>query len=247
DAATAVAAWSIVVGLSDADRLFDAIAESGVAAEAAYDLCLRSEAAVESATRFLVGLGPIGSIGERIERWKRPVAELADLESGVMSAGTVDELRRIEQLGLAPGLARSLVGLASLRTTFEIVRIAEERSHDLTDTALAYRNVGALVDFSGIERWLDGVPGDDRWEKRAAEGLREDVSAARRRMTLDALDRPEKDVGERMSAFATANEASLNRVRVLSEDLRSGRKPSLAGMIVVVRELRRLATSPGAA
>jgi glutamate dehydrogenase len=247
DAATAVAAWCVVIGIADADRIFDAIAESSLPAEAVYDLCIRWEAAAESATRFVVSLGPIESLGERIERWKRPALELADLEAGVMSAETLEEVRRLEQLGLAAGVARSLVAFSSLRTTLEIARIAEERGHDLTDTALAYRRVGALVDFSAIERAIDTVTGDDRWEKRAAEGLREDVSAARRRMTLEVLGRSDGDVGERLTGFAGANQTSLARVRALAEDLRSGRKPSLAALVVVVRELRRLVISAEAA
>ena len=241
DAAAAVAAWVIVVGLTDADRLFDAVATAPIPADAAGELCLRWESAVESSCKFLVVAFPaLGSIAERIEKWKKPVAELADLSEGVMSAETMAEIRRIEGMGLSPGLARSLVALQGLRTTLETVRIAEIRGDDLTDAALAYHRVGELLDFSGIERWLESISGDDRWEKRAAEGLREDVAEVRRQMTLAALARSEGDVSARLAGFAAANETELARVRALGEDIRSGRKPSIAGMTVVVRALRRL-------
>jgi NAD-specific glutamate dehydrogenase len=86
------------------------------------------------------------------------------------------------------------------------------------------------------------VPGDDRWEKRAAEGLREDLSAARRRMTAMVFGRPEREIRDRFRAFAVAHETEIGRLRALIEDLASRRQISIAAMVVVVRELWKLAS-----
>jgi glutamate dehydrogenase len=241
DPATAVAAWCVVVGSTEADRVFDALAESPAPIATVYESLLQWERAVESAAKLVVAVGPIGSIAERIDRWRGPVAAIAELQATAAAADSAAELRRLEEAGLPSGLARAMVGLGRLRTNLEIVRIAEEWAGEIADAALAYEGVGALVDLVGLERWLESIPGEDRWEKRAAEGLREDVAAVRRQMTLEVLRRPEATVAERVAAYAAAHEASLARVRALGEDLRSARRASLAGMIVAVRELRRLA------
>src|SRR5262249_19780984 len=79
DAPTAVASFVAVVAVSEADRVFDALAGAPIPTDEAYALCLRWEAAVESACKLLVRvLGTPGKIGERIDSWRRALTELAD-------------------------------------------------------------------------------------------------------------------------------------------------------------------------
>jgi NAD-specific glutamate dehydrogenase len=119
--------------------------------------------------------------------------------------------------------------------------VAEERRLPLGDAAFLYRKSGEILDFGILDQWFAAVPGDDRWEKRAAEGLREDLSAARRRMAARIFSRTEREIGERFRAFAAGCDAEISRLRGLIEDLASRRQISIAAMVVVVRELWKLA------
>ncbi|MGH7898970.1 MAG: NAD-glutamate dehydrogenase domain-containing protein, partial [Candidatus Binatia bacterium] len=242
DAPSAVVAWVAVMSLTEADRLFDDVAASPIRSEDAYELCLGWERAVESAVKLLVGmLGRSGSLADRIARWRRSLSELADLGESERSAAAAGEERRLEALGLSAGIARSLVALSSLRTDLEIIRIAEDRGEAPSGVAPVYRRVAALLDFAALERWFDSVPGDDRWEKRAAEGLREDLAAARRRMASAILERDEANNDARCDAFVAERESDLARLGKLIDDLLASRKLSIAGMVVIARELWKVA------
>jgi glutamate dehydrogenase len=242
DGPSAVASFVAVVAVSEADRVFDALAATSIPTDDAYALCLRWEAAVESACKLLVGvLSRPGPIGERIDEWRRALTELADRFAGEVAAEADAAVTRLERLGIEPGIARSLHALERLRGELEIVRVAEDRRLPLGDAAFLYRKAGEILDFGVLDQWFATVPGDDRWEKRAAEGLREDLSAARRRMAAGIFGRPEREISDRFRAFAAGHETEFGRLRGLIEDLASRRQISIAAMVVVVRELWKLA------
>ena len=133
-------------------------------------------------------------MGERIDAWRRALTELADRSRGESVAEADAAVTRLERLGVEPGIARSLHALERLRGELEIARVAEERRLPLGDASFLYRKAGEILDFGVLDQWFATVPGDDRWEKRAAEGLREDLSAARRRMTAMIFGRPEREI-----------------------------------------------------
>jgi NAD-specific glutamate dehydrogenase len=74
---------------------------------------------------------------------------------------------------------------------------------------------------------------EDRWQRRAVEGLVEDLLRARRRLTRLALERGRDAVPTR----------PLAAVQDLLRDLRAAPRVGLAGLQVAVREIRRLAES----
>jgi glutamate dehydrogenase len=242
DPATAVASFVAVVALSEADSVFDRLAEARIRTEDAYGLALRWEAAVESACKVIVGMLPSpGSISDRIDTWRRALAELLDGDERCAAADSDPEVAGIERLGVEADLARALRGLERLRNHLEVVRVAEDRRIPLAEAGMIHRRVAELVDFAALDRLFAAAPGEDRWEKRAAEGLREDLAAAHRRMTATVQARPQGDVAERVSSFAAEHAPEIRRLHSLIEDVSSRRQTSVAAMVVVVRELWKLA------
>src|SRR5207249_9197067 len=125
---TGVQTCALPISVSEADRVFDALASASIPTDDAYALCLRWEAAVESACKLLVGvLSRPGPIGERIDEWRRALTELADRFAGEVAAEADAAVTRLERLGIEPGIARSLHALERLRGELEIVRVAEDR------------------------------------------------------------------------------------------------------------------------
>ena len=235
DSPTAVASLVAVLGITEAERVFDALATSPLRTEDAYALALRWEAAVESACKRVMGmLDRPGALGERAAGWRRSVTELADLAPGAEADAEVD---RLESLGLGAGIARSLCALEALPHQLEIVRAAAEEAIPLADAAFLYGRVAERLGFAALEPWFAAVPGDDRWEKRAAEALREDLSAAHRRLTarIHALSRG--DLAARLRAFVAAHEGRIGPLRASAEDLVSRHQVSVAAMVVFVREV----------
>ncbi|MET0152767.1 MAG: NAD-glutamate dehydrogenase domain-containing protein, partial [Candidatus Binatia bacterium] len=249
DVATAVAAFVAVVTITEADRVFDAIADAGGSGASAapistadgYDLCLRWEAAVESACKVLLTVLRRGAdLSERISRWRAALTELADRPEAD-DAETEGSTAALERLGVDRGQARALVALERLRDALQVVRVAEDREIPLDDAAVLYRKVGEILDFAGLDLWFAAMPSEDRWEKRAAEALREDLSAARRRITATIFTLPQRDVAARVESFLQVHEAELARLRGLIDEFARRRQTSIAAMVVVVRELWKLA------
>jgi glutamate dehydrogenase len=242
DPATAVASFVAVLDLTEADRVFDALAEARIRTEDAYALALRWDAAVESACKVIVGmLPPPGSMGDRVRAWRRALAELVDGDERCGATEPDAEVARIERLGVEAGVARSLRGLEQLRSQLDVVRVAEDRRIPLVEAGLIHRRLAEILDFAALDRMFAAVPGEDRWEKRAAEGLREDLAAARRRMTATIHARPQADVSGRLRSFASEHEPEIRGLRSLIEDFSGRRQTSVAAMVVVVRELWKLA------
>jgi glutamate dehydrogenase len=249
DAATAVAAFVAVLAMTEADRVFDAIAAAGstgaspspMSTADVYDLCLRWEAAVESACKVLLTVLRRGAdLSERVSRWRAALTELAD-RPAAEEAHTDASTAAVERLGVDRGQARALLALERLRGTLQVVRVAEDRDIPLDDAAFLYRRVGEILDFAGLDLWFAAVPIDDRWDKRAAEALREDLSAARRRITATIFVLPQRGLAARVESFQQVHEAELARLRGLFDELARGRRTSVAAMVVVVRELWKLA------
>ena len=231
DAPTAAASFVAVIAVTEADRVFDALAAARIPTDDAYGLCLRWESALEAACKRLVAVVRRGgSLAERIPAWRTALGELADRAAEADAAEGDAALATVERLGIEPGVARSLRALESLRGELEIVRMAEDRRLPLADAAFLYRKVAEVLDFSILEQWFAAVPGDDRWEKRAAEGLREDAAAARRRMAATIFARPEREIGERLTAFMREHETEIGGLRALIEDFASRRQISVAAI-----------------
>jgi glutamate dehydrogenase len=242
DAATAVASYVAVVAITEADRVFDAIADSTSAASTSdvYELCLSWEAAIESACKVLLTVLRRGAaLSERIPRWRDALTELADREAPDEAGEAAAEA--LERLGIEVGVARSLLALERLHGVLQVVRVAEDRDIPLGDASELYRKVGGMLDFASLDGWFAAVSGENRWDKRAAEALREDLAAARRRMTATIFAQPQKSLAVRLSTFLQVHEGELARLRALIEEFAARRQTSIAAMVVVVRELWKLA------
>jgi NAD-specific glutamate dehydrogenase len=97
--------------------------------------------------------------------------------------------------------------------------------------AVRYYGLGQHVDFAWLGSRLAEAGEEDRWQRRAVEGLVEDCLRARRRMTRQALERGTDVPPAR----------PLAAIQGLVRDLRTAPRVELAALAVVVREIRRLA------
>ena len=112
-----------------------------------------------------------------------------------------------------------------------MVTVARQAGTDPEAAGAAYYALGQHVDFGWMFARLAEAGDDDRWQRRAAEGLIEDLLRARRRLTRRRLDDPTGALPER----------ALGAVQALIRDLRAAPRVSLAALQVVVGEIRQLA------
>jgi glutamate dehydrogenase len=137
-------------------------------------------------------------------------------------------LSELEIAGLAAPLARDLATAEWLTGVLDVVTVARESEVPPEDAAATYYALGQHLDFAWLWSRLGEAAEDDRWQRRAVEGLVEDLLRARRVLTARAL---------RGDGIAVAVQA-LTGVQDLVRDLRAAPRTSLAALQVLVREIR---------
>jgi glutamate dehydrogenase len=137
----------------------------------------------------------------------------------------------LEMAGLPPALASELTAADWLTGALDVVTVARETGVGPEVAATCYYALGRHVDFAWLWARLDEFEEADRWQRRAVEGLAEDLLRARRRLARLALERGQGALPAR----------SVATIQELLRDLRAAPRVGLAGLAVVVRELRRLA------
>ncbi len=237
--AEVVRAFVVIEALADAGALAAQAFEAG-AAEAR--LIATLVPALERAVRWLLETYPtLGAVEPLVARFRAPLAEV---RAALPPALAERQRARVDELvaaGVPATLAAACLDVEWLREALEIVHVAAAAGTEPTIAAAAYWRVNEIVDFD----WLRGAlaVGEDRWERRAAEGLLGELDRLRRAVT-DRLLRGDGDLDARLAAFTAARGPQLGRVRELIDNLRGGRALTLAAMIVVVREIGRLEGSP---
>jgi glutamate dehydrogenase len=195
EADAAVRAWLIasdVIGLPGrAERIKGG--EPSLAADAELHAFLALERAARGATGWaLRNCEPTLEIGAAADRYRAGFAALAasfpdhlaagerqrfelsyrDLRATVADGELADELARL-------GFADHLLGVLSL---------SQSRGVEIERVAAAYFGMAAQFDFARLESALAGANGEDRWERRAALELGDELRDARVALCCAALD-----------------------------------------------------------
>jgi glutamate dehydrogenase len=237
--ATEVArAFVVVEALTDAHALAARAGECGPEGEVRFlDVLV---AAVERAVRWLLATYPsIGPLEPMVERFQE---RIADAERALPAAELDARRARIAELsaaGVAPPLAEACARVEGLRAVLDVVHVAATQTAAARDVSAAYWGVGNVFDFTWLRRALDGVDGEDHWERRAVESLSAELDELRRDLTRQLLS-GEGEVAARIATFRLRRASALERILSLLDDLRSARTITLAAIMVLVRELGRL-------
>jgi glutamate dehydrogenase len=263
-AVSVVRAWTVAMAVSGADELWDVIRGAAprgaapsdtVASDAAAPLSPATEAAcwfaleaaVERATKWIVETQP----------QEEPVAGLNDM----LAASTRERLQLLPEVLPAPAreqldatvealaakgapraLAARIVSLDQLADLFEVAHIARDRDVSRDLTAEVYYRLGEVVDLDWVQRCLRELPAEDRWERRALEGLNEGLMYARRQLVYNILQYSTAGgaVDACLREYVAGHQAQLTALAALVSDIKSAPHASLAAVLVVMRELGRL-------
>jgi glutamate dehydrogenase len=233
--AEVVRAWVTAWTLAGGAQLAAALRDGPHAVEVETTCRLVLERTMERATKWLLanvdGTRPASAVVEELSApLARVRAHLADWLVGSESEAFHRLLSELEMAGLPPSLARDLATADWLTGALDVATVARAAGADVEVAAARYYALGESIDFAWLWARLADVAADDYWPRRAAEGLVDDLLAIRRRLAQRALaddgGPPARTVG---------------RVQELVRDLRAAPRVPLAGLAVVVREMRRLA------
>jgi NAD-specific glutamate dehydrogenase len=231
--------------ISNADDVIRAaeIAQASTTAVALQQIYGAIGYALAHGTKWLLQMQPASTtIAALVERFGQPVQNmLLQLEPRPQTT-----FAQWPETGVDPLLAERVGRLASLADMLEIADIGSGAEMPLDRVAAAYVAVDTLVDLAWTRDSLRALSdSDDRWQRRAAEGLSEELLHARRRLTRTIIGRSGADASEPRSLdeYRAAHGTQLAALQQLIKDARAMPKPSLAALLVVGRELDRLCDS----
>jgi glutamate dehydrogenase len=158
------------------------------------------------------------------------------------------EVSGLTGLGIPEPLAERLVRLASLDERLEITQLAATARVPLAAAATTYLQIGPQFGLDWLRQTIPAaLAGEDRWAPRASAGLQEELLDARRRIAAAILgERLSDGSGEtNVAAFSEAHRDALDGLLGLIGDLKATPQPTLPALLVVLRELNRLAQPRG--
>jgi glutamate dehydrogenase len=249
DSLSVVRAWEIAVAASGAADRFAEISEADpplpLQAEMRSWLALR--AALEPAVKWIVATQPRELVpGKSSARLQEATEELLGRLPDILPPGAQRAQAGIADALLVEGtpraLAQRIAALDRLAELFEVAHIADEDEVPRAMAGEVYYRVSEIVDVDWIAHHLAELPAEGRWERRAVEGLREALAYARRQVTRHVLACHEGSgrVEACLEEYAGAHREQLDTLQALINDIKSGQRPTLAALLVVVRELGRL-------
>ena len=231
-------AFVVVDALTDARALAERAAEAGPAVEAR--VLEHVVTGVERGVRWLLAAYPsLGPVGELIDRFRPALAEIASALPAAERTRRDQHAAALVAEGLPAELAEGCTRLDGMRAALDVTHVAATASIAPATVAAAYFGAADVFDFAWLRRALDGVAGEDQWERRAVESLGAELDDVRRELTRQLLA-GSGEVAARVATFRLRRAATLERVRALLADLQSAGTVSLAAIMVLVRELGRL-------
>ncbi len=231
--AEVIRAWAIAWEVAGGAGLLDAVARGGHSAEVETACQLVLERTMERVTKWLLAnTDPARSASELAAELGAAVARVRSRLPDWVAGGEAEAFHRLlselEIAGLPPGPARELATAEWLTGALDVVTVAREMHADPEAAATRYYGLEERLDFAWLWGRLAEAGEEDRWQRRAVEGLVEDLLHARRRLARTQL------LGAEIPPRALAAVCALLR------DLRAAPRTTLAALQVAVREVVRL-------
>jgi glutamate dehydrogenase len=187
------------------------------------------------------------SLSKLVDRLTTAVAEL--LQSWPDRLASVRRRaydRRVDAFtaaGYSTAAADSIVRVASLQEIFLICDVAIRANASRAAVCEAFLTVDRLFDLTWLEEALESTASDSPWEAGARHALRTDLATARRELTCCLLDARSAGASadEMVAEYSSRRAAGVERVRQRLAAVATQSPPTLAGLVVVVHELARLA------
>jgi glutamate dehydrogenase len=239
-------AWFIAARLCGAGEARRRMAEmeGRLPADVIYRWLLGLARVLERTTRWvLLNVAPDEPAEPVIRRYLEGLSHLRGQFARIV-AGPEKELyqaRVAEMCSLTSDeeLAASLITLRFLDQLLEILKAAEESDQSALRVGRAYYLASELLAVPTMREALFVAAGENRWDQRAARVVDEDLGRAHRTMTaqLLAAGEPDEPLEQLLDRVTAARADQLHDFRALLEEIVSEDRPTLSGMLVVIREL----------
>jgi glutamate dehydrogenase len=252
DIPSVVRAWILASQLAGAAPLREELArlEGELPAEVVYRWYFGLARVLARTTRWvLANVAPDVPTTQVVEQHLDGINRLRE-EFGRVVTGEDRELfstllAEIRPIGIDHQLAERIITLRFLPQLLDILRIAQEAGADAVETARAYYLVAEQFGCAALRHRILASVHDDRWEKRHALALVEDVDRAHRNLARAVL--AAGATGERMAealeAFVQLHARQADAYRDVMHELSTADSVPLAGYAFAARLLGEVAAA----
>ncbi len=250
DAPRAIRSWLVAADILGAHDTVEAFKGAGAIPGADGEAELQAFFALERACSRATGwairrIDPRRPIRESIERFKPALDSLMPEFDVFLTGGELErfesiyrELRRTVADGEA---AHHLARLAFADHLLYVLDLSFERGIDPVRTAATYFGMTATLDFSRLEHTIAGVSDEDRWERRAAQELADELRSARIALCGALLDEHEEPAVS-LGALREKRAAEFADVSRLLGEIAAMPVVTMAAVHVAIRAISRLAS-----
>ncbi|MGB9357856.1 MAG: NAD-glutamate dehydrogenase [Acidimicrobiia bacterium] len=242
-----VAAYRIARGVAGASarwREVEALAGS-LDADVVNRLLTGVDDLVEDLTRWFIAHPSDESIQDRIDRYRSGFEELA---TGIQTMGPKRWQNRLERSvarmirsGVPEHIATGHATQFELVHGVDIIDVAQANDRSVEEVGRLFFRAGAAFHLDWLERHLEDLPADTRWQRWAIIGMEQELLSLRRsiveRMLMDWADQ-EGDAA--FSAFAAREDLEIGRLNRLMKALRRDGASDSAAIQVAIRQLEQV-------
>jgi glutamate dehydrogenase len=184
-------------------------------------------------------------IERAVRRYAQPVRELAGELGSALSATAAARLGAsrstlIEQ-HVPERLATRIASLDTLHCALDLVEVAMAAKLRIGSAAKAYFEVGERIGLTWIKEQIDGLAVEGQWQAAARRTVRDDLYGLQRKITGGVLECRGRDPVARVDEWCRRRSASVDILKRIVVDLRTGSPPDFATLSVALQAVRRLA------
>ncbi|MEJ7891075.1 MAG: NAD-glutamate dehydrogenase domain-containing protein [Solirubrobacteraceae bacterium] len=198
------------------------------------------ERLVETVTRWYLRHAADAPLQELVEAGHEGFDAIEDALEAAPPERVTAAVERLQAVGVPETLAQAHALTGDLAFAPDVLAVAAECARELEEVGLAFALLGDRLRFGWLEAELDALPAAQRVQRWAVQALRDDARRARRDLVASALaEAPELEPAAAIERFV---ERKASRAEHLASVMRSLSVDGaeLAGLMVVVRELRAL-------
>ena len=150
--------------------------------------------------------------------------------------------RQLIKAGIPKELAAQIAGLDVLVTTFDLTEIAIRTGTNILRAAEIYFTLSTSLDLYWLKEQIHALPRRDLWQRKARNGLLEELRGALRILSQEVLESTTQIKGteRRVDAWLQQNKAGVAHWQNLLAEIRASGKTELAMLGVAMREIRVL-------
>jgi glutamate dehydrogenase len=178
----------------------------------------------------------------------RYAAEVGELFRGLADVLGVTEQARLKvqrsrfiEQHVPEDLAARIASLEVLHCSLDLVEVAMAARLDVLYAAKAYFDLGERIGLTWIKEQIEGLAAEGHWQAVARGTLRDNLYALQRKITGVALACKGRDAGARVDQWMARHAGSVDALKRVVVDLRTGAAPDFATLSVAMQAVRRLA------